>query len=396
MTNRYEIRTMWRSALPCALVVTSMAVFNAGGAQAHLGLHTDGLSSEIQVVAETISNPRNLAFDTNGDLYIPEVGSGGTEACGAAGPGPQCAGLTGRVLKIGRAQLDHVALRPAVPTVVADELVSMAYPGGVAANGVQGVVAHKGDVFAVFISPEFIGAAGSGECCRDDVEGQLLSAASQQLGNLMRISTTGTLSPVADIDGFEFRENPVGAPASNPYAVVIDHDGTFVIADAAANTLVRADRRGRVSLVASFDDLRPGPPNVRTEAVPTGVAVGPDGNYYVSLLASEHPTMARILQVTRSGVVRTVADGFTSLAGIAVAPGGTIYASQLLHGGLVKVSPDPERPGRFLPPQVLYGGELLSPTGIAIGPDGWIYVSVDAVFTDDVPLLHGRVVRVRG
>lgn len=376
-------------------LVCAFAFFTVGTAEAHLGPHTDGLVSDIQLVAENIGNPRNLAVDTNGDLYIPASGSGGTEACGAAGPGPMCSGLSGSILKVTRQQLANVALGPAKPTVLATRLVSTAYPGGSNANGVQGVVARKGVVHAVFISPEFIGKGGSGVCCRSDVKGPLRDAAMRQLGNLMRVGPGGTLTKIADIDDFEFANNPVNDPNSNPYAVAIDRDGTFVIADAAANSLVRADKKGRVRLIAAFDNITPGPSNVRTEAVPTGVAVGPDGNYYVSLLAGQHPTFARILQVTPAGVIRTIADGFTSLAGIAVAPGGTVYATQLLNGGIVRVTPDPERPGRFMPPVTLYQGQLVSPTGLAIGPDGWLYVSVDSIFGQD-DAIHGRVVRVRG
>lgn len=384
------------AAKVAALIVASipMLQFQPTPAGAHLGPHTEGLTSEVQLVLENVGNPRNLAVDTNGDLYVPATGSGGTEACGNAGPGPMCSGLTGSILRVTKAQLDRVPLGVATPQVVVDDLVSTAYPDGSNANGVQGLVARKGVVHAVFISPEFIGATGSRECCRDDVQGPLLEAAKATLGNLMRVDG-GTLTKVADVDDFEFDMNPVGRPTSNPYSVAIAADGTFVVADAAANTVVRVDKKGRVSLVAALDDLTPGPTNVRTEAVPTGVAVGPDGNYYVSLLAGQHPGMARVLQVTPTGVVRTIADGLTSLTGVAVGPGGTVYATQLLQGGFVRITPDPERPGRFLPPVAMYQAELPTPTGIAVAPDGWIYVSVDSIYPEGA-LVHGRVVRVQG
>jgi sugar lactone lactonase YvrE len=243
-----------------------------------------------------------------------------------------------------------------------------------------------------------LGTKGSEACCRDNIQGDVRAAAQQQLGNLMQISPAGALTTVADVDHFEFSENPVNDPHSNPYALAIDRDGTFLVADAAGNTIVRVDRSGNVRLVVAFDNLRSSPVagtpgQVNTEAVPTGIAVGADGNYYVSMLGGlMHPTFGRIVQVTPQGVVRTIADGLTSVSSVTVAPDGTVYGTELAKGDIVRVRPDPARPGRFLAPELMYAGELVTPTGIVAGPDGWVYVSDAGVISGQ---LGGRIVRVR-
>ena len=136
-------------------------------------------TGDVQVVVDGLDNPRNLAFDTNGDLYIPAAGHGGTDACALLNKGFFCAGLNGAVLKVSAAALAHA---PADPTPVATGLVSLAFPGGTVGHGVHGVAARKGKVYAVFIGPEFLGKEGQGGCCRDDVQGDLRTAALRQLG----------------------------------------------------------------------------------------------------------------------------------------------------------------------------------------------------------------------
>jgi len=363
-------------------------------------------AGDVQVVVDGIDNPRNLTFDTNGDLYIPAAGHGGTDACALLKEGFFCAGLNGAVLKVSAAALAHV---PADPTPVADGLVSLAFPGGTVGHGVHGVAARNGEVYAVFIGPEFLGTEGQGGCCRDDVQGELRTAALEQLGNLVRVGSDGSLTKVADISKYEFTYNPVNDIHTNPYAVALDGDGSFVVADAAGNTILRARPDGSVSLVAALDNLRtltgagdtvptlpawetaPG----RTEAVPTGIAVGPDGNYYVSLLGGfMHPTFARILKISPTGAVRTVADGLTGLTSVAVAADGTVYATELPTGDLVRVRPDPNKPGSFLAPEILYRGQLVAPSGVAIAPDGRIYISDAGVLPGTLPGLHGRILRI--
>src|SRR5205807_9093303 len=125
-------------------------------------------------------------------------------------------------------------------------------------------------------------------------------------------------------------------------------DGAVLVADAAANDLLRVDVHGRITTVAHFKPefvpwgLPFGPPigtTVPAEAVPTAVAVGPDGAYYVSELTGFPFTKgaARIWRiapgsvdavcdpVSPSGGCSSVATGFSSVVGPAFGPGGAMY-----------------------------------------------------------------------
>lgn len=383
----------WRRIIATATVVAGL--LSVGGTAGAHPIHLPNTET-VQLVVDDVDNPRSLAFDENGDLYIAAAGAGGTDACTTNEQGVFCSGLTGALLKVPGSSLASVPLGPVTPIPVVEGLVSMAYPGGSIAHGLHGVAVERGTAYTLFMGPELIGASESEECCQEAVQGELRDAALAQLGNLMRVEPDGSLIKVADVDHFEYTENPIAGPTSNPYAVAIDLDGSFVIADAGGNTIVRAQRDGSVSLVAALDNIIAGEEETGIQTVPTGIVVGPDGNYYVSLLAGFHPGFARIVQITPQGVVRVIADGLSMLTGIAMAPGGTLYATEFSNGDLVRVRPDPERPGRYLGPEVIYRGELVTPTAVTVGPDGWLYVSDGGAFPGSYPVVNGRIVRVRG
>jgi hypothetical protein len=88
--------------------------------------------------------------------------------------------------------------------------------------------------------------------------------------------------------------NPDGTPRleSDPYAVLALPDERIVI-DAAGNNLLRVSPHGEISTLAVFPqrlvDAPPSPglpmgTQLPMDAVPTSVAVGPDGAFYVGEL----------------------------------------------------------------------------------------------------------------
>ncbi len=115
----------------------------------------------------------------------------------------------------------------------------------------------------------------------------------------------GTVTPVADLGAFEAVVNPDGGVIeSNPFDVAALWNGSALVADAAANALLIVNRKGAVDWVATFPDELVSTENVKqlsgcpvgpadichlpamipAQAVPTSVAVGPDGAYYVGEL----------------------------------------------------------------------------------------------------------------
>jgi hypothetical protein len=175
----------------------------------------------------------------------------------------------------------------------------------------------------------------------------------------------GTTREIADLLDFETRVNPDGGVTeSNPFDVAALNGGTALVADAAANTLIIVDERGSVDWVATFPNelvstvhakqivgCPAGPPDVcnlpsiiPAEAVPTSIAIGPDGAYYVGELKGfpapqGESRLWRVEPETRHAVCgaspscRIVADGFTSVIDLAFAPNGTLYVVELDENG---------------------------------------------------------------
>lgn len=183
-------------------------------------------------------------------------------------------------------------------------------------------------------------------------------------GLLYMVNRSGTPRPVAEISAFEAAENPDGGEIdSNPFDLAALGGGRVLVADAAANAVLIADRTGHIDWVATLpNELAssahaktlagcPNPPAelafvcglpemMPAEPVTTSVAVGPDGAYYVSELKGFPAPLGaskvwRIEPGTRhaecgsSPACEVVVDGFTSIVDINFGPDGTLYVVEL-------------------------------------------------------------------
>jgi glucose/arabinose dehydrogenase len=147
-----------------------------------------------------------------------------------------------------------------------------------------------------------------------------------------------------------------------------------VVADAGANALLRVAANGDISTLAVFPSRAQGR---STDAVPTAVAVGPDGAYYISELTGV-PFVTGAANIYRvvPGQAPTVAwSGFTTVIDIAFGPDGSLYVLEhstgpvffALPGRLLRVAPNGTRT------TVIDG--LTRPGSVAVRPDGALYVS---------------------
>jgi hypothetical protein len=197
---------------------------------------------------------------------------------------------------------------------------------------------------------------------------------------------------------------------SDPYDVIA-YRGGWVVADAGANDLLYVSATGRVSMLARFPAVaeqvpagvfgNPTPITVDAQAVPTSVAIGPDGALYVSLLRGvpSDPGTADIYRVVPGHQPETWARGLTSVTAIAFDRQGRLLATEFNTGGLL--SP-PTMPGALV--RISDNGRtvttlpvpgLYQPTGVAVNAHGTVYVSNygDSTAASSQP---GEVVKITG
>lgn len=377
-------------------------------------------AASLTVVADGLDNPRNMDWDSAGNLYVTTSGKGGDGADGRCIPSPSaqyiplCAGANGSVIKIAAdgtktdflSSLTSIALTPS---------------GEQAAGPADFKFDSKGNAYLL------TGVAGD-PTKRDTV----LKA--PDLGKLFKVDLgTGSLTALADFAGYEAKFNPDGTDLiSNPYALAIKGDNAFVV-DGGGNTIYKVGLDGSgIKDVKAFPELNiqlttaqfptlpegtvdptggaPLPPGytqasnglpVSNQSVPTGIVVAPDG----SLTVSEYSYFpypegaARIWKIddnlTTTGLgingaplTGTVIDGgFTQLTGVAYDKEGSLYALQHINssewkeiqqggvitgdisGSIIKIAKDGTRS------TVWSGNGLEAASGLFFGPDGDLYTS---------------------
>ena len=306
------------------------------------------------VVVSGLDNPRQLSFMANGRLLVAEAGHGSKNPahCSGHGDNRMCVGVTGKVSVIRNGRTHHVMTG----------LLSGAGPDGSFAVGVDGASRRAGGPFfgiVTYAPPDVIPQGLPG----------------RQAGKLLAKRPNGKMRVVANISAYERRHDPDGEGVdSNPYSVLaLGHQ--VLVADAAGDYIASV-RHGKVSTWAVMPEY-----GKKVDAVPTSLALGPDGNVYVGELHSEMPGKAKVWKFDRRGNAIRSWGGFTTVTGVARGRDGSLYVSELFGGScgfdqipscfpgrVVKVAPNGERSYRRVP----------FPAGIAVR-NGHVNVAVFSI-----------------
>lgn len=190
--------------------------------------------------------------------------------------------------------------------------------------------------------------------------------------------TDGNVEQIADIHRYETENDPdafagskwkhtaceedslqgfTAGPQSNPYHLAQHSSGTLLVADAAGNTLLSSDKDGNIDWVAIFEPpldnedewgfFRKAEGNIDVDCyiqpVPTDVAIGPDGAYYVGELTGMPAAVGwsrlwRIAPDARNVVCpsddcKEVLSGLTSVADLEFGPDGRLYVVEMDRNG---------------------------------------------------------------
>jgi hypothetical protein len=330
-----------------------------------------------QPVMTGLDNPRGLAVGPEGALYVAEAGRGGPGACVPQpdGPGTRCYGATGAISRLWRGRKERIAT--GLPSVASQ-------PAGETASGPQHISFQgRGGLFVTI---------GCG-CNKSTPTGALLDGLG--FGYLRHVSASGGSKALVDLAGYEVSANPDGAQIdSNPFGLLA-LPGHRLATDAGGNSLLDVAPNGHVSTVATFAKV-PGPFGPR-DAVPTAVVLGPDGAYYVPTLTGFPFTAgtAAVYRVVPGQAPTVYASNLTMLTDLAFAADGSLYV--LEHASGIPGVPFPfAGPGslRKVPPgggasSTLVAGGLPRATGLVIGDDGALYVSVNGASSG-----NGTVLRI--
>jgi hypothetical protein len=127
---------------------------------------------------------------------------------------------------------------------------------------------------------------------------------------------------------------------------VLNRRRGFVAVDAGGNDLLRVRRNGEISTIAVFPFSQTDAPpflelpsgtQIPLQPVPTAVAKGPDGAYYVSQLTGfPFPAgAANIYRVVPGSAPEVYASELTNVTDLAFGRDGSLYAVQISNGGLL-------------------------------------------------------------
>jgi hypothetical protein len=337
----------------------------------------NALPANVSVVATDLNQPRKVVIGPDGNLLVTEAGTNNVIAGCTTGAETVCANPSGAIARVTPSgQVTTVVSN--LPSVNAGGTVASP-PSG--ASGPSGITVVNGQIQFLTQNTNIDPTTGA----------QTYGPAGALLGSVLSAPLAGgTPTQEAYLGTYEAQNNPdkgagsgPGDPSidSDPYGIT-PYDGGLAIADAAANDVLLY-KNGTLSTLAVLpliNETFMGAP-VPAQAVPTSLAVGPDGALYIGELGGA-PNNVGVASVYRyaNGQLTQYQSGFTMIGDIAFDQAGRLLVLEMdqagfqdtmpgglpTPGALIRVNADGTR-------TTLASTGLEFPAGIAVARDGSIY-----------------------
>ncbi len=344
------------------------------------------------VIASGLNNPRGITLGPDGMLYIAEAGIGGPDMGDNCFEGPEGFACYGESAGVSRVNYDGSGQERLL-----DNMPSFADPAsGVGAIGTHDVVFDEdGQMYATV-------GLGMNPLSRT----ANLGPGGANMGHLARIDNFVegySWENVVDIGQFEIDNDPDGLVIdTNPWGA-LDRPGglgKFVVSDAGGNSLLEVNANNGTALALSVFPTRE-VSFIPMHAVPVGINYDANGDFYVGQLTGFPfpPGGAYVFSVPSGGGDPTpIQMDLTHSIDVVHGSDGSIFVLQMdtdglfvgnFTGSIVQILPDDSR--------VILADDLGLPTGMTLGPDRALYVTV-CMQTAPIPVPciagMGAVVRV--
>jgi len=371
-----------RAGLTVAVAGTAVAMLAPQAAAAlptSTGAH--GSRAVVQIVAAGLNTPRGLIYDAaTHQVLVTEAGTaaGDTGKCGIGeGGGKLCFGPTGSIFAYNTKSGTGKELITGLPS-------ESLQPSGTAILGLSALSLDHGQLNGVF---NLLGFPST-----RTAEGPGAAA----LGQVAHIASNGTLTPYGDIATFETGLYGSGEESdpydliNGPYGTVVANAGGHAVkGNIGGNDLLLVNPQGKISELAAFPQhyWKVHKPANLIESVPTTVAQGPDGAFYVGELTGfpYFKGSARIWRVVPGKKPQIFARGFTNIIDIIFDHSGNMYVLEMAKDGLTA----PDQTGALIKITPSGHQTVLASTGLT-NPGGVVQVG-DAFYITNLSTTTGGI-----